>query len=211
MLLEPLPASSWFSVPELVRDLKYLRGDTKIAFPCNDVFIPDWNSIADILLLIGGYGGGKSQFVVANLLNRQMNDKYYRLYYGRKVYDTVRASCFDTFCDTIEYFKLEDEFEYSRKEKSSMVIKSKVNRNFARPFVIDKADKVKSIKDPSHIWMEEADQFTSADFGLLLSRLRTSKTKTQLILTCNTEKLRPEHWIVTQILNNADNRQSFNI
>jgi phage terminase large subunit len=85
-----------------------------------------------------------------------------------------------------------------------MEITTKHNKNFMRTFTIDDPSKAKSIKDPSHIWMEEADQFTEKDFGLLLSRLRTEKVKkTQLVLTTNTERMHNSHWIVTQISNNS--------
>src|SRR5690606_28834255 len=69
------------------------------------------------------------------------------------------------------------------------------NKNYFHPYGADNIDKLKSVKDPSHILCEEMDQFALADFGVLLSRLRTQKTKTQLIGAFNTTKVKEGHWI----------------
>lgn len=167
------------------------------AVPVNDVFFDLWNDQSKILLLYGGFGSGKSVFIVDMLLNKCLNDEYFRCFFGRKTFEAVRSSVFQTIVDRIEERGLQDQFIYSKADNSSMLIKCRGNGNFFHPFGSDNADKLKSVKDPSHIFCEEMDQFSLADFGVLISRLRTEKTKTQLIGAFNTTKVKEGHWIKT--------------
>lgn len=184
-------ASLFLKLPKPVQEGLMLSG----ALPINDTFFHLWNNTDKILLLYGGYGSGKSVFLVDKLINSCLNDKYFRCFYGRKIFDTVRESIFRTITDRIEERGLSDQFLYSKADNSSMIIKARGNKNYFHPFGADNIDKLKSVKDPSHILCEEMDQFTLADFGVLLSRLRTQKTKTQLIGAFNTTKVKEGHWI----------------
>jgi phage terminase large subunit len=76
-----------------------------------------------------------------------------------------------------------------------MIIRCLENGSFFHPFGADNPDKLKSVKDPSHILCEEFDQFSIKDFGVLISRLRTEKVKTKLIGLFNTTTVKPDHWI----------------
>lgn len=162
----------------------------------NDVLLPIWNLIYDILLLFGGRGGGKSEAVCDKLIDSCLNDEYFKCYYGRKVFDTVRGSCFATLIDCLKKNKVDHLFTFSEAENSSMIIRCKANGNSFLPFGSDKADKLKSIKDPTHIWCEEFDQFTIDDFKNLYPTLRTLRGSNKLIGTFNTNEVIPTHWIL---------------
>jgi phage terminase large subunit len=167
------------------------------AVPVNDIFFDLWNNQSKILLLYGGFGSGKSVFIVDVLINKCLNDDYFRCFFGRKTFEAVRSSVFATITDRIEERGLQDQFIYSKADNSSMIIKCRANGNYFHPFGSDNADKLKSVKDPSHIFCEELDQFSLPDFGVLISRLRTEKTKTQFIGAFNTTKVKEGHWLKT--------------
>jgi phage terminase large subunit len=193
MRLEPVKASEWILIPKDVRPM--MRTKDVVYFGLNDVFFDKFNDDSDIVFDYGGMGSGKSVKVATRLIKSCLEDEYFRCYYGRKIFDTVFGSCFKTITDTIEDLGLEHLFNFSIKPNSSKVIVCKKNGNTFMPFGGDNQGKLKSIKDPTHIWMEEADQFELNDFSLLLTRLRTEKAKTQMILTSNTEKVHDEHWL----------------
>lgn len=172
--------------------------------PINDCFYDDYLRYEKIKLYFGGYGSGKSIFIVQDLIAKCRKEEYFKCYYGRKVFDTVRGSCFETIVETIEDLGLQEEFSYSKAPTSTMMIVHRVTGNKFVPFGSDKPDKLKSIKDPTHIWCEEFDQFQDADsatgrkgdFQLLFPRLRTTKAKTQFIASFNTDPVYPTHWIL---------------
>lgn len=155
-----------------------------------------WTLLFDILLLFGGRGGGKSEAVCDKLLDDCLNEEYFKCYYGRKVFDTVRGSCFATLVYCIKKNKIEHLFRFSEAENSSMIITCRKNGNQFIPFGSDKADKLKSIKDPTHIWCEEFDQFDFDDFKDLYPTLRTQRGANKLIGTFNTHGVMMAHWII---------------
>jgi phage terminase large subunit len=189
--ITPVRSSGFIKLPEDMQKIAISNG----IIPINDVFYNHWNDDSKILLLYGGYGSGKSVFEVDKLLDECMNAEYFRCFYGRKVFDTVRISVFLTLTDRINERGLEDDFHFSKAENSSMIIKCKSSGGTFNPFGADNADKLKSVKDPSHIFCEELDQFTLKDFGVLMSRLRTPKVKSKFIGAFNTTAVKNDHWI----------------
>jgi PBSX family phage terminase large subunit len=161
----------------------------------NDCFIPWIENNSKVTLFYGSYGSGKSVFIVDLFLNKCLDDKYFRGYFGRKVLDTVRNTVHKTFTDRIKERKLEKFFVYSDKPNGSMRILCKKNGNELIPFGASDAASLKSIKDPTHFFCEEFDQFTFEDFGFIFSRLRTEKAATQFYGAFNTEKIYQSHWI----------------
>lgn len=205
-LLFPAKASNWLSAdfePE-ERDILIRSG----IVPVNDALLDEWGNKSNIRLYYGGYGSGKSVFIAQDLINKCLHDDYFKCYYGRKVFDTVRGSQFETITEVIEDLHLQRYFKYSKADNSSMIIHCRVNGNKFVPFGGDKADKLKSIKDPTHIWCEEFDQFEDGegdrqgDFQLLYPRLRTSKAKTEFIGSFNTAPVFENHWILKYFFQN---------
>src|SRR5690606_8077333 len=120
--------------------------------PVNDVFLPLWHDDrTDLISIIrGGRGGGKSEAVADNLLDQCRSQDYFKCYYGRKVFETVRGSQFDTLIHSIRKNYWQREFHFSEANTSSMVITHRRTGNKFMPFGSDKAVKLKSIKDPTH-------------------------------------------------------------
>lgn len=192
MKLKPIAASEFLEFAPGFQTLLLQNGGV----PVNDVLLIIWTIIYDILLLFGGRGGGKSEAVCDKLLDDCINDEYFKCYYGRKVFDTVRGSCFATLIYCIKKNKLEHFFKYSEADTSNMVITCTLNGNKFIPFGSDKADKLKSIKDPTHIWCEEFDQFEFNDFKELYPTLRTIRGSNRFVGTFNTHGVYPAHWLL---------------
>jgi hypothetical protein len=189
--MKPLEASLFKSLPD---DLKRQLIQSGVV-PVNDVFISYWNNRLKIFLLYGSYGSGKSVFYVDDLINKCINDKYFRCYFGRKILDTVRGSVHKTITDRIKELEKQEFFYFSDKPNGSMNIYCKSNGNEFIPFGANDTQSLKSIKDPSHFFCEELDQFSFDDFGKIFSRLRTEKAVTQFYGGFNTEKVYQSHWI----------------
>lgn len=190
MRLRPVRHSDLKKLPDTVVKTLCRSG----VVPVVDQFWDLWGHQHSILFLVGSYGSGKSFFAVDDMINRCMNDSYFRCYYGRKVFDTNRKSVYPTITEQIESYEIPG-FKYSKSDNSSMIITYENGNKFI-PFGADKIDNLKSIKEPSHFLMEELDQFTADDFGMCVSRLgRTNKAKTQIIGMCNTDKIYEDHWL----------------
>lgn len=188
--MHPAAASQWIKLPE-----HHQQTLLSEFCPVNDHYIPLWTNTNKINLLYGSYGSGKSVFVADLLVDKCLEDKYFRCYYGRKILDTVRGTVFKTLTDRIKDRKLEKFFTFSDAPNGSMNIVCKLNGNEFIPFGANDSQSLKSIKDPSHFWLEEMDQFSFEDFGFIYSRLRTIKTVTQLYGSFNTDRVYQSHWI----------------
>ena len=195
MQLRPVKASGFTKViPAQYRTTLMQTGIT----PVNDIFWELWERRSKLWLLFGGRGGGKSESVFDRLLHTSLTSDYFKCIYGRKVLDTVRGSCFATIVASIEKLGLQDQFTYSTADNSTMVVRCRRNGNVFTPFGADKADKLKSIKDPTHFVCEEFDQFTLADFQVIYPTLRTLRAQCEFFGMFNTKDVFPDHWL-TQV------------
>jgi hypothetical protein len=188
--LHKVKASAWKWASEALKQ-RMLPG----AVPINDALYDLWDNDHEIVLLYGSYGSGKSVFIVDDLIQHAKHDEYFRCFFGRKILDTVRGTVFQTIVDRIRELKLESEFKFSDAPNSSMVISCRKNGNAFFPFGSNNPASLKSIKDPTHFFLEEMDQFTFEDFGYIYSRLRTEKAKTKLYGAFNTERIYQSHWL----------------
>jgi PBSX family phage terminase large subunit len=191
MELKAVKASGWKSLPDEVKESMLIMG----AVPVNDIFFPLWRNENRINLLYGSYGSGKSVFIVDELIRCAIEHKYFRCYFGRKVLDTVRGTVHKTITDRIKELKKEKLFYFSDKPNGSMNIICLENGNEFIPFGANDSSSLKSIKDPTHFFCEEMDQFSFDDFGFIYSRLRTEKAITQFYGAFNTDRVYQSHWI----------------
>lgn len=189
--MKPLEASLYKPLPADLKEQLLLSG----VVPVNDIFIPLWENKNKINLLFGSYGSGKSIFIVDKFINHAIEDEYFRGYFGRKILETVRGTVFKTITDRIKELKKAHLFTFSDAPTGSMNIICKPNGNELLPFGSNNAASLKSIKDPTHFFCEELDQFDFTDFGFIYSRLRTEKAVTQFYGAFNTERIYPSHWI----------------
>lgn len=189
--MRPLEASLYKPLPDELKEA-LLRSDV---IPVNDSLLPYWNNRLEGLLLYGSYGSGKSVFLVDDLINKCINDEYFRAYFGRKILEDVRGTVFKTITDRIKELKKEHLFYFSDAPNGTMIIKCRKNGNEFNPFGANNPASLKSIKDPTHFLCDELDQFTFEDFGFIYSRLRTEQAATQFYGAFNTEKIYQSHWL----------------
>lgn len=189
--MKPLKASKYKRLPDEFKQNLLLSG----VVPVNDTFLPFWDNQNKINLFYGSYGSGKSIFIVDKLINKAINQKYFRGYFGRKILDKVRGSVYKTITDRIKERYLTKLFNFSDASNGSMIITCKKNGNEFIPFGCEKPEDLKSIKDPTDFFCEELDQFSFTDFGLIYSRLRTEKAFTEFYGAFNTERIYETHWI----------------
>lgn len=190
--LQPLEASLFIKQPKHIQTILQQSG----VIPVNDLYMPYWGGTDKMLLLYGSYGSGKSIFIVDDLINKCRTLPYFRCYFGRKVLDKVRGSTHQTIIDRLKDLNLTHEFDFSEKPNGTMVVSHKRTGNKFVPFGGDNSESLKGIKDPTHIYCDEFDQFDEEDFKFLYSRLRTVKASTQFYAAFNTEHLFQSHWVV---------------
>lgn len=163
--------------------------------PVNDIYVGIWESQTLINLLYGSYGSGKSVVIVDRLIDKAINNKYFRCYYGRKILNDVRGSVFKTITDRIKERNLKHRFHFSDAPNGSMTIVCIDNGNEFIPFGASDGESLKSIKDPTDFFCEELNQFGFEDFRFILSRLRKQGVLLQFWGAFNTDKVYQSHWL----------------
>lgn len=132
--------------------------------------------------LQGGAGSGKSQAIAQYLLIEALSDYRHNIFCFRKVARSTRNSLFALFKDLISEMGLDDHF---RTNKTLQTVTCTATQVSIIMLGLDDVEKVKSIRNPSLIWMEEATEFSKADFTQLDLRVRNLGPKNQLILSYN--------------------------
>lgn len=166
--------------------------NNNINIEINDKFRPAMFSEKPYLVLIGSAGSGKSWATATKILLRTINEEYNRTLVVMKVGSKLRQYAFQTCMDVINYYNMNDLFEWS---VAPLEIVCKANGNKVLFTGLDDPENVKSIPGIQNIWIEEATALLSKDFEQLNIRLRgESKTKyRQVILTFN--PIDKNHWI----------------
>jgi phage terminase large subunit len=117
----------------------------------------------------GGAGSGKSIAVAKIILWRMMQTPGQRAFCFRKIRARVRDSLWQTFLDLLSEYEMAGAWE---KNISAFTLTFRGNGSMIVCGGLDDQEKIKSIKDPTIIWMEEATEFTEMDFTQLDLRLR---------------------------------------
>lgn len=155
----------------------------------NDIYLSYLDDTTRILVFYGGGGSGKSVFIAQRYLYLCLSRPYFRLVFCRKVANTIRYSQFQLFKDLIFRSGLDQFFTI---RESTMEIGC-ANGNKLWAFGLDNTEKIKSIQEPTDIWVEEATEISREDFIQLNLRLRTRKASNQLVLSFN--PITTEHWL----------------
>jgi len=113
-----------------------------------------------------------------------LDSDYFRGILLRKTYASIKDSQYQTIKDIIYEWGLQELFEF--KVAPLEIHCKNGNKIIARG--LDKEDATKSIKDPTHVWYEEANQISEGDFLASSTSIRTTKAEyLQEILTFNPE------------------------
>ena len=155
-----------------------------------DTYVPIYDTEKRYVRLQGGAGSGKSIAVAQYLLLLAMSEQGHRIFAFRKVGRTVKNSIFATFKDLIFDYNLGNVWKINNTLYTLTCIETGVEIICGG---VDDPEKVKSIKDPTIIWMEEATEFNYGDFEQLNLRLRKQGIKNQLIISYN--PISTDNWI----------------
>lgn len=163
--------------------------ETILQFPkldkiINDHFKQIWSNQDRYLLLYGSRGSSKSNFAAKKKIYQCLTFPYFRDILIRNTYATIKDSQFQTIKDIIYEWGLEALFTF---KENPLEIRC-INGNVFYARGCDDVDKIKSIKDPTGAWYEEATDITKEDFITITTSIRTSKAPyLQEIMTFNPE------------------------
>jgi phage terminase large subunit len=141
------------------------------------VFLPCYRHVLDdtrdIEILYGGRDSGKSRHIAQQLLLDCLSNDYFRCILAKKTFESIKDAQWQTLKDVAEDWGIAHLFTFNVSPLAITCLNG--NKFIARGF--DKADKVKSISNPSHAWIEEADQLTQSDYITLVTTLRRNDGK----------------------------------
>lgn len=141
------------------------------------------------LIMYGGAGSGKSEIAAQKLIYRSLQRKH-RFVFARKTREAIRDSQFQTFKDIVYRWKLGKLFKFNDTKMDVDV----ANGSQFLSFGLDDVEKLKSIKDPTGFWIEEATEIEEDDLRQINLRMRGDVTDYfQTILTFNPKDA--DHWI----------------
>lgn len=149
----------------------------------NASFMPLIENRDRYLILYGGRGSSKSNFIAKLLIYRCLNDKYFRCILTRKYYSNIRNSSYKTLKDLILGMGLGPMFSFRTQPFEIECI----NGNMFISAGCDEPQKIKSTKDPTCVWYEE-DVVDEESWITITSSIRTTKTPhLQEVFTINPE------------------------
>lgn len=150
-----------------------------------DTFHKIWDCKARFLILKGGSGSGKSHYIARRLIMKVLEQPYCRVLYLRKHFSDIKKSCFQLFKDIISTYNLD---KYFICRESDYEIEC-INGNKLLPGGLDNPEKLKSIEGITDVWFEEVitrnEKIESAEFRMVVQRLRTNKSNLQFFLSFN--------------------------
>lgn len=160
---------------------------------CLPKYRPYFDNNDRTLVLWGGRDSGKSYFSAQKIIKDCLALPYFRCILVKKTYESIKDSQYQTIKDVVNDMGLSDYFTFKVNPLEVYCVNG--NKIIARG--CDKPEKLKSIKDPSHAWYEEANHLSYDDYATITSTLR-SKGQVQEIFSFNPEhdqKTPDEFWI----------------
>ena len=148
-------------------------------------YIEDWNHYEYFLL--GSYGSSKSFNTAIKLILKSLQEER-RILVVRKVFATLKDSCYTDLKDAIDFLDLDQFFTV---KKSPLEIRCNVTGSVFLFKGMDDKSKIKSIKDISICWIEE-NELSEDEYKELKDRMRTIKAVPHIIVTMNPASR--QHW-----------------
>ena len=143
------------------------------------------------IFLLSGAGTGKSYVMAQRIIADMLTMENCFWLCTRKHHTDVGRSVFLQVKDVIWETGLQ---KYFNINKSDRTISSKINNSKVQFTGVDDPNKIKSIAEVTHVFMEEADEMSEDDFDILDSRCRSKNTHfNQLVLAFNPPE--KTHWI----------------
>lgn len=171
---------------------------TKAVNPRFEDFLFNWDY--PTYLLCGGYGSSKSYHVAWKIINKCLTEVR-KVLVVREVYDTIRESCFDLFCEIL------GELGLLSRGGGVTVRTSPMQISFSNGSKIifkgmDKPEKLKSINGVTIVWLEEASEIKYSGYKELRGRLRHPTLSLHFILSLNPVGM--ENWVYQHFFKRLD-------
>ncbi len=169
----------------------------------NKVYYPIFKDTHRYLVLYGGAGSGKSVAAAQKIVYRMLTEKNHRFLCVRKIQNTIRDSMRAEIIGAIEKMGVRSLFIFSDSPTGEMSIIGP-NNNTILFRGLDDPEKIKSIKDITGVWIEEASELKKQDFEQLRLRLRGKHLKNykQIMLTFN--PISDQHWLKKRFFDTID-------
>jgi phage terminase large subunit len=152
-----------------------------------DVFLPCYrhlvHSTHDINFLWGGRDSGKSHFIAQKLILDCLQSDYFRCILIKKTGISIKDAQFQAIKDIIYEWEIDHLFRFKEHPLEIHCING--NKFISRG--CDEPERLKSIANPSHVWIEEGNQLTQDDYIILSTTLRTNRGRVQQWFSFNPE------------------------
>ena len=163
----------------------------------NPVFAPLKTTGARYVLPFGGAGSGKSVFTAQHMIEKCGRNSGHFILLVRKVKTDVRDSQYAQITKILDKTGLERRVKTRRQEMRITF----PNGAEMKAFGMDDPERLKSVTDPSVVWVEEANQLNEEDFTQLDLRLRGKRgVDFQVWLTFN-PNIGKAHWLRRKFFN----------
>jgi PBSX family phage terminase large subunit len=162
----------------------------------------------DIEILWGSRDSGKSQFVAGKLTEDCMTLDYFRCILIKETHDSIKDAQWQMISDLADDWGVDPLFEFFTSPLSIRC----VNGGFFATRGMNKPGRIRSFTNPSHAWVEEANQLSETSFVTLLTSLRSNKGPVKLYLTLNPESTSPDYedfWLYKWFFKDYEPQKSF--
>lgn len=170
-------------------------------------YIPIYESDADIILLFGTGGSGKSHATALKVANWLLSEQSATVLMVRQQYNTIRNSIWNEVKNAAYLGKFNKYLKFSR---SNLQVETKINNSIAIPFGCHDIEQLNSISNITHAWIEELTQINEHSYNSVLSRVRSKKSKTNQVICTFNPPSSNSHWVVDRYLKGNDQLPNFN-
>lgn len=162
-----------------------LEIDRKVFLECYHHILDDDD--IDIELIYGGRDSGKSQFAAQYHTYKSLELDYFRAILIKQTQESIKEAQWQMMKDICEDWAIDHLFEF---RSSPLGITNDNGAHFIAKGM-DKPGKIRSITNPSHAWIEEANQITEESFITIITGLRNKYGRVKITLTFNPESTEP--------------------
>lgn len=162
--------------------------DKSVYLECYHHLVDDDPTI-DIDILWGGRDSGKSQFVAQKLIDESLDADYFRCLLIKETHESIKDSQWQMLQDVANDWCVDHLYNFNT---SPLSIRG-ANGSVFGARGMNKPGRVRSFTNPSHCWIEEANQISETSFITLLTSLRSNKGRVKLYMTLNPESTVPDY------------------
>lgn len=139
----------------------------------------------DIEILYGGRDSGKSKFIAQKLTDECLGAEYFRCLLIKQTHESIKDAQWQMIKDNADQWGVDSLFNF----KVSPLAIQCVNGGSFHARGLDDPGKLRSFTNPSHVWVEEANQTTEEGFITIITGLRSDYGRIMVYMSLNPEAL----------------------